>query len=44
VSVGLLSPGAEIPQASDQLKAMKESILKQKERLTPLPPEKAKDK
>jgi tetratricopeptide (TPR) repeat protein len=31
-------------QASDQLKAMKESILKQKERLTPLPPEKAKDK
>ena len=36
--------GQKFQQASDQLKAMKESILKQKERLTPLPPEKAKDK
>lgn len=36
--------GEKFQQASDQLKAMKENILKQKERLTPLPPEKAKDK
>jgi hypothetical protein len=36
--------GQKFQQASDQLKAMKESILKQKERLTPLPPEKAKEK
>jgi hypothetical protein len=36
--------GQKVQQASDQLKAMKENILKQKEHLTPLPPEKAKDK
>jgi predicted S18 family serine protease len=31
-------------EAADQLKKMKEAIDKQKERLTPLPPEKGKDK
>lgn len=36
--------GQKFQQASDQLKPMKENILKQKERLTPLPPEKAKEK
>lgn len=36
--------GEKLQQASDQLKAMKENILKEKERLTSLPPEKAKDK
>jgi len=36
--------GQKVAQASDQLKQMKENILKQKERLTPLPPEKAKEK
>jgi tetratricopeptide (TPR) repeat protein len=36
--------GQKFQQASDQLKAMKESILKQIDRLTPLPPEKAKEK
>jgi hypothetical protein len=36
--------GQKAQQVSDQLKEMKESILKQKENLTPLPREKAKDK
>ena len=37
-------PGQKVQQASDQLKTMKESILKQIENVTPLPQEKAKDK
>jgi hypothetical protein len=44
VSIKEMIQGQNIQQASDQLKAMKENILKQKERLTPLPPEKGKDK
>jgi hypothetical protein len=36
--------GQKFQQASDQLKAMKENVLKQIDRLTPLPPEKAKEK
>jgi len=36
--------GQKVQQASDQLKAIRENILQQKERLTPLPPEKARDK
>jgi len=43
-SVKEMIQGQKFQQASDQLKKMKENILKQKERLTPLPPEKAKDK
>lgn len=43
-SIKEMIQGQKFQQASDQLKAMKENILKQKERLTPLPPEKAKDK
>jgi hypothetical protein len=44
VSIKEMIQGQKFQQASDQLKTMKENILKQKERLTPLPPEKAKDK
>jgi hypothetical protein len=36
--------GQKLQQASDQIKALKEEVLKQKERLTLLPPGKAKDK
>jgi aromatic ring-opening dioxygenase LigB subunit len=43
-SIKEMIQGQKFQQASDQLKAMKENILKQKERLTPLPPEKAKEK
>ena len=43
-SIKEMIQGQKFQQASDQLKTMKENILKQKERLTPLPPEKAKDK
>jgi hypothetical protein len=43
-SIKEMIQGQKVRQASDELKAMKENILKQKERLTPLPPEKAKDK
>lgn len=43
-SIKEMIQGQKFQQASDQLKIMKENILKQKERLTPLPPEKAKDK
>jgi len=43
-SIKEMIQGQKAQEASDQLKAMKENILKQKERLTPLPPEKAKDK
>jgi len=43
-SIKEMIQGQKVQQASDQLKAMKENILQQKERLTPLPPEKAKDK
>ena len=39
-----LLQGGKIKQAHEQSKAMREQILAQKERLTPLPPEKAKDK
>jgi hypothetical protein len=43
-SIKEMIQGQKVQQASDQLKAMKENILQQKERLTPLPPEKARDK
>ena len=43
-SIKEMIQGQKVQQASDQLKAMKENILQQKEHLTPLPPEKAKDK
>jgi hypothetical protein len=43
-SIKEMIQGQKVQQASDQLKAMRENILQQKERLTPLPPEKAKDK
>jgi hypothetical protein len=43
-SIKEMIQGQKFQQASDQLKPMKEDILKQKERLTPLPPEKAKEK
>jgi hypothetical protein len=43
-SIKEMIQGQKFQQASDQLKPMKENILKQKERLTPLPPEKAKEK
>jgi predicted S18 family serine protease len=36
--------GQKFQQAADQLKSMKEGIDKQKDRLTPLPPGKGKDK
>jgi hypothetical protein len=43
-SIKELTQGEKVQQASDQLKTMKENILKQKECLTPLPSEKAKGK
>jgi len=43
-SIKEMIQGQKVQQASDQLKAIRENILQQKERLIPLPPEKARDK